>query len=159
MVARLKTYLWELPEPVRFLLAGGVNTLFGYLMFTLGFFALSLPLQAVGGLITQHYYLIIQWAMWVLSVPFGAFTFKYYAFQSQGAYLPQALRSYSVYLPAQLLASILLVVFLRLIHATWPTLAAQRYPFDVTVLVAQACTLVFSTTVSYLGHKYWTFRT
>ncbi|MCL2491380.1 MAG: hypothetical protein FWE87_01330 [Coriobacteriia bacterium] len=158
MFRTLKTYLWDLPEPLRFLLAGGINTLWGYLLFALGLFALTVPLSSAEGWVGEHYYLIIQWLMWALSVPFGAFTLKYYAFQSEGAYLPQALRSYGVYLPAQLLSSFLLVLFLRILRTLAPRLAGVFESIDLTVLIAQLCTVLFATIVSYFGHKYYTFR-
>ena len=158
MPSSIKSYLWDLPEPIRFLLAGGLNTLVGYLLFALGLVALTLPLRSVTGWVGEHYYVIIQWIMWAISVPFGAFTLKYYAFQSEGAYLPQALRSYGVYLPAQLLSSVLLIVFMRLLRDFFPALSHTIYPIDVTVLIAQLGTIVFATVVSYLGHKYFTFR-
>jgi len=100
--------------------------------------------------------------MWAVSVPFGAFTFKYYAFQSKGPYLPQALKSYAVYLPAQLLATALLFAFVRL-FTSWlgetilPITIGER-AISPIVLIAQFCTIFFTTIVSYLGHKYFTFR-
>jgi len=153
----LKSTLLDLPEPIRFLLAGGVNSLFGYLMFALGLYVLSTPLQSVGGLVGRHFYLIIQWVMWVLSVPFGAFTLKHFVFRSQGSYRAQALRSYVVYFPAQLLASALLVVFVLLVRAVFPALASAHFPLDLSVLLAQAGAILGSTAVSYFGHKYFTF--
>ncbi|MCL2818698.1 MAG: GtrA family protein [Actinomycetia bacterium] len=158
MFQSIKKYLWDLPEPLRFLLAGGLNTAVGYLIFATGLFLLTVPMRSLGGWIGDHYYVIIQWLMWVISVPFGAFTFKYYAFQSKGAYLPQALRSYVVYFPAQLLASVLIVAFVRLFSTWLPHLSNTIYPVDMTVLLAQFCTIFFSTIVSYFGHKYFTFR-
>jgi len=38
----------DLPEPIRFVIAGAVNTGFAYILFTLGLFLLSDPLQAMG---------------------------------------------------------------------------------------------------------------
>lgn len=143
-------FLKNLPEPVRYLIAGVVNTIFGYSMFALGLFLFTTPLQScvsfggAGRFVADYYYSIIQWIMWVLSVPFGAATFKYYAFRSPGAYIPQALKSYSVYLPAQILSSVGLILFVKYLH--------------VHPLVGQAGTLVFATVVSYFGHKYITFR-
>lgn len=119
-------------------------------MFALGLFLFGAPLQNLtsfggfGQFLNEYYYSIIQWFMWVLSVPFGAATFKYYAFRSSGAYVPQALKSYSVYLPAQILSSVGLIVFVKYLH--------------VHPLIGQAGTLVFATVVSYFGHKYITFR-
>ncbi|MCL2024713.1 MAG: hypothetical protein FWG78_02915 [Coriobacteriia bacterium] len=165
--AWLKRALFGLPEPLRFLLAGAVNTAFGYLLFAFGLFLLTTPLEALapyGGIrtvIADNYFLVVQWIMWFFSVPFGAFTLKYYAFQSAGPYLPQAVRSYAVYLPAQLLASVLLFAFTHLfanfLGSLAPLIIAGR-AIDPTVLLAQFCTIFFTTIVSYLGHKSFTFR-
>lgn len=146
----MKSFITNLPEPMRFLLAGLVNTAFGYGLFALLLAILSRPVISLGAdtslaaLVSANYYVIIQWIAWVLSVPFGALTFKYYAFQSPGPYIPQAIKAYGVYFPAQLLASVLLIGFVRFLH--------------FTPLFGQLCTLVFSTAVSYVGHKYFTFR-
>ena len=155
----MKRALYNLPEPIRFLLAGGVNTVFGYLLFAVGLFLFTAPLEA---LTPSYYYLIIQWVMWVFSVPFGAFTLKYYAFQSEGPYLPQAAKSYVVYLPAQLLTTVLLFTFTHLLTGIFGTVAplviAGR-PIDPMILLAQLCSILFATIVSYFGHKFFTFRT
>jgi len=156
-------------EKVRFLLAGGLNTLLAYGLFALGLWLLTPlfapltqlpPAECVSTMrgflwiddmtpylvwIGEHSYLLIQWIMWALSVPFGAFTLKYFAFRAEGAYLPQALRAYVVYLPAQLIASGLLAFF---------TLALGLHP-----LLGQLFALTIAIIVSYLGHKYFTFRT
>jgi putative flippase GtrA len=166
---KIKTLLFTLPEPIRFLLAGIMNTFVGYLLFAVGLLFLTAPLQSLGSsdsrllsLIVDNYYLVIQWAMWVISVPFGAFTLKYYAFQSKGSYLRQALRSYMVYFPLQLLASVFLAVFARVLTASFGTAIATvsvgTHELDPLILIAQLCTLVFTTILSYLGHKHFTFR-
>ena len=100
--------------------------------------------------------------MWVITVPFGAFTFKYYAFQSEGRYLPQAIKAYAVYLPAQLLSSVLLVTFVRLftlrLGESVGLITIAGRTINPLVLISQLCTILFATVVSYLGHKYFTFR-
>ena len=158
MLTSIKDHLFNLAQPLRFLIAGILNTVFAYILFAAGLFALTIPLLSVGGWVQTHYYLIIQWLMWVLSVPFGAFTLKYYAFQSAGPYLQQAMRSYGVYLPAQLLSSALLIVFVRLLSRLFPGLTSLMSSFDATVLVAQLCAVACATVVSYFGHQYFTFR-
>lgn len=143
-------WLRNLPEPIRYLLAGIANTIFGYSLFAVGLFLLTGPLRNLPdffpyhAFIADYYYSIIQWLMWVLSVPFGAATFKYYAFCSPGPYIRQAIKSYGVYLPAQLLSAGLLILGVE-----W---------LGLHPLVSQALTLVFATVVSYFGHKYITFR-
>ncbi|MCL2525725.1 MAG: GtrA family protein [Coriobacteriia bacterium] len=150
-------------EKFRFLLAGGFNTAAGYSLFALGLLVLTpvlTPLAAfapAGGGATfvshlatvlnwigEHPYLVIQWIMWALSVPIGAFTLKYFAFRAQGPFVKQALRSYVVYLPAQMVASACLFFFATLLG----------FP----VLVAQLFSVAIATIISFLGHKYFTFK-
>ena len=156
-------------EKVRFLLAGGLNTVVGYGLFALGLWLLTPVFAPLAHLspaecgstmrdflwvddmtphlvwVGEHSHLFIQWIMWVLSVPFGALTLKYFAFRAEGAYLPQALKAYVVYLPAQLVTSGLLAFF---------TLIVGLHP-----LLGQLFAIVIAVIVSYLGHKYFTFRT
>jgi putative flippase GtrA len=155
-------------EKIRFLLAGGLNTLIAYALFALGLWLLTplfAPLtQLVPGecgstsfgfgpifdlkptliWIGEHSYLIIQWIMWAVSVPFGVLTLKHFAFRAEGPYLSQALKAYLVYLPAQLVSSGVLAFF---------TLIVGLHP-----LLGQACALVIAALISYLGHKYFTFK-
>ena len=148
----IKNLIIKYQEPLRFLVIGVVNTIFGYSLFTAGLFGLTGIIQplaqssnAVLRLIGDNYYILIQWITWVLSVPFGAYTMKYYVFKSPGAYLPQLIKAYGVYLPAQLLSSVLLILFVRVV--------------GLGPLLGQFCTIFFATIVSYIGHKYFTFRT
>ena len=155
-------------EKVRFLLAGGLNTAVGYGMFALGLWLLTplfaplaqLPPAECGSTmrdflwvddmtpylvwIGENSHLFIQWIVWILVVPFGAFTLKFFTFRAEGAYLPQALKAYVVYLPTQLVSSGLLAFF---------TLIAGLHP-----LLGQLFVVVIAAVVSYLGHKYFTFR-
>ena len=156
-------------EKVRFLLAGGLNTAVGYGLFALGLWLLTpafaplvqLPPAECGSTmrhflwiddvtpqlvwVGENSHLLIQWIMWAISVPFGALTLKYFAFRAEGAYLPQALKAYVVYLPAQLVTSGLLAFF---------TLVVGLHP-----LLGQLFAIVIAVIISYLGHKYFTFRT
>jgi len=161
-------------EKIRFLLAGGLNTLAGYTLFALGLWLLTplfeglypsnywlldssywqcgstTPDRVEVAALTfrvwasEHSYLLIQWITWAISVPFGAFTLKYFAFRAEGSYLRQALRAYLVYLPTQIIASLLLTLF---------SLILGLHP-----LIGQLFAIVIVTIISYLGHKYFTFR-
>jgi len=161
-------------EKIRFLLAGGLNTVVGYTLFALGLWVLTpvfellypsnywlldfnywqcgsttpdtIEIWCLTFLVwaSEHSYLIIQWITWAISVPFGAFTLKYFAFRAEGSYLRQALRSYLVYLPTQIVASLFLTLF---------SLVLGLHP-----LLGQLFTIFIVTIISYLGHKYFTFK-
>jgi putative flippase GtrA len=164
----LKSLLWELPRPVRFLLAGMVNTAVAYALFVLGIYLFSSPLQSldkatnVVAFISQSYYLVIQWTMWAISVPFAALLLKVYAFQSSGSYIKQTLRSYVVYFPTQLLASALLALFVWFFSSylgiAVASISVAGRTIDILVLLAQFCTALLIAVLSYAGHKHFTFR-
>ncbi|MCL2437630.1 MAG: GtrA family protein [Coriobacteriia bacterium] len=126
-------------EKLRFLIAGGVNTVVAYGLFALGLWLLT-PLFGLW----DSSPLIIQWITWVVGVPLATLNLKFFAFRAEGSFVPQILRSYLVYLPAQLAASALLALF---------TLVLGFHP-----LLGQLITLCIVTVFSYLGHKYFTFK-
>jgi len=126
-------------EKLRFLVAGGFNTAVGYGLFALGLWLLTPVFAGI-----ENSYLLIQWIMWVISVPLGAFTLKYFAFRAEGSYWRQALRAYLVYLPAQLVTFALLALF-STVMGLHPLLG-QLFALSIAVII------------SYLGHKYFTFK-
>lgn len=140
-----------LGEKPRFLVVGAVNTLLGYLLFlallaTLGAWLQSLADSAssVTTAVADHYYLVVQWVGWVVSVPLSATTMRHFVFRSKGRWLHQVGRAYLVYLPAQAISSMLL----------WLTVRVLGLTPQVGVVVVVAITTV----LTYLAHKYFTFR-
>jgi putative flippase GtrA len=138
-------------EKLRYLVVGACNTLVSYGLFVALLASLGVWLQTFSGsasgllsTIGEHYYLVVQWVGWVLAVPVSALTMKRFAFRSTGHSLHQIGRAYLVYLPAQGLATVLLWVMVQVAHLT---------P-QVGVIVV----VVVTTVLTYLGHKYFTFR-
>ncbi len=138
-------------EKLRYLVVGVWNTAFGYVVFLLALKFFGPPLQAVSdqpgllGWLGHYYYLVIQWAVWVLLVVNSTITMKYFAFRSKGRLFHQIGRAYLVYLPAQGISSLIL----------WFTVKV----LGLSPAVGQLVTIVIATVFSYLGHKYFTFRT
>jgi putative flippase GtrA len=139
-------------EKLRFLIVGGWNTLFSVVLFNALYFLAGPYLRALagtgGGLaqsIAANDYNVVFWAGWVLSVPHSTVTMKYLVFRSRGHFGRELLKAYLVYLPAQGVSSVMmwLLVGLAGLHPT----------------LAQLCTIAVATIISYLGHKYFTFRT
>lgn len=137
-------------EKLRYLITGVFNTAFGYMMF-LAALALSATLKPLSSspdaslaLLGRNYFLIAQWGSWVLSVPVGTTTMKYFAFRSPGRLLHEIGRAYFVYLPGVGLSSLILWVAVRLMH--------------MPPALGQVVTIAFATVFSYVGHKYFTFR-
>jgi hypothetical protein len=93
----------------------------------------------------KNYYLVVQWLGWIVAVPQSTLTMKYFAFKRGGRLLPQIGRAYFIYLPAQGLSSLILWLAVRVVGLT-PQLGALL-------------TIIVTTIFSYIGHKYFTFRT
>ena len=138
-------------DKVRYPVAGVFNTAVGYALFLV---ALSLLKPTLGAssstssgaiaLLAHNYYLVAQWLSWALSVPVGTATMKYYVFRREGHYGHQVFRAYFVYLPAQVISTLLLWLLVTFAH--------------LPPAVAQLGALAFATVFSYLGHKYFTFK-
>lgn len=139
-------------ERIRYLAVGGWNTLFGWLLFVALLELLGAPVRTLSSStfapvawLGREYYVIIGWIGWVISVVQSTTTMKYLVFRKPGSLRHQVFRAYFVYLPAQFLGTGILWVMVRLVGMS-PQLGA---------IATTAITTVFS----YIGHKYFTFRT
>jgi len=138
-------------EKLRFLVVGVWNTFFSYVLFAAMLWLLRPVLQplstseyALVAWVGEHYYLVVQWLSWVIAVPQSTTALKYLAFRSKG-HLPSEIgRSFFVYLPMQAVSSLLLWLFSGVL--------------GIPPLLGQLFTVGFSAVMSYLGHKYFTFR-
>jgi putative flippase GtrA len=121
-------------EKLRFLVAGIVNTIIGY-----GLFAIMLFIFG-----TARYNIALV-AAWVISVCASYTNFKLFVFKTRGTnWMTELLRSYIVYTGTLAVNLVVLNVFVKLVHL---------HP-----LVAQFASIFIVTMISYLGHKYFTFR-
>lgn len=146
-----KTLFDRLNEPVRFLLVGAWNTGFNYGVFALLLWLLGPVLQPLAASdvtalawIGSHWYLVVQWLAWALSVPQSTLAFKLLVFRSTGHWAHEIVRSYAVYLPLQFVSTGLLWLFVTL---------GGLHP-----LLGQLLTAGIAAVMSYLGNKYFTFR-
>jgi len=138
-------------EPLRFLVAGAFNTAFNYGLFALLLWALKPEASLLAAahiallrFIGTHSYAVIQWIAWFLTVPVSTYTMRRFVFKRAGSYPWQVLRAYGVYLPAQLIASGVLIF------------CVQALKFSP--LLGQLIAVCFSTVISYVGNKFFTFR-
>jgi len=143
-----RLYLWaekiwfRFPQKIRFLLVGGFNTVFAYLVLNLLNLFLSFLLQGLFlPVVIANIALIIQY---ILTVNFSFITMRYYVFQSHGNWKKEWLKAWSVY------------IFLYLINA--PVLTFMMTVLGWSTWLAQGVYLVFSTIVTFLLHKYYSFR-
>jgi len=148
---KLRGLILKFEEPLRFLAAGIFNTAFNYGLFALLLWALKpeasllaatqIALLRLAGI---HSYAVIQWIAWFLTVPVSTYTMRRFVFKRGGSYPKQVLRAYGVYLPAQLIASGLIIFFVQVCK--------------FTPLLGQLFSACISTIISYVGNKFFTFR-
>jgi putative flippase GtrA len=124
-------------ERFRFLLVGGVNTAFGYAVFAALFLLAGRAIGYLGSL-----YLSYVAAIGLAFVLHRRFTFR--ANNTGGRVLVDFLRFSSVYVVALAINSVGLPLLVEVGHL--PALAAQAIMVGVT------------TVISYVGHKYFSFR-
>jgi len=122
-------------EKLRFLLAGGWNTAFSYGV-----------LVVLDALLHQRlHYAIIMFVAWVIGVTQNLFTFKLFVFKTKGHWMKEYLRSYVVYSGSFVLNLAIVAVIITFWHPR--------------LYIAQLPALVIVTIISYVGHKYFTYRT
>lgn len=139
-------------EPLRFVAVGAWNTVFSYALFAVLLLTLKpllLPLadssNSTVAWIGEHYYLTVQWLTWAVAVWQSTWMFKKLVFHSKGHYVAEVARSYFVYLPLQGFSSLSLWLLVS---------RAGLHP-----LLGQLFTVGIAAVLSYLGHKYFTFKT
>lgn len=125
--------LWRRRE-LRYLVVGGINTLFGYGLGVGLYLALS-PMLHI---------LVIGVIGSVIAITFSFTTYKLFVFGTRGHWLREYLRSYVVYGGTGVLG-ILLV---------WVLVDGLRMP----IWIAQGIAILLTVLVSYLGHARFTFR-
>jgi putative flippase GtrA len=136
-VIAIRTHLRSLyarhGDKFRYVLVGVWNTIFFVLLF-------NLVLHVTG----PAYYFPVFWGVWVIGVVQSTIAFKYLAFRSPGPLWHQVWRAYFVYLPVQAMASLLLWLGVDVAH--------------LSPRLVQLALVILQTILTYLGHKYFTFR-
>ena len=122
-----------LSDRLRYLLAGGWNTLFGYGIGVGFLYAFHGRLNAAE----------IGIACNVLGISMSFLTYKLFVFRTKGNWIKEYLRCYLVYGGAGLIGTGLLWLFVDFVHlAYW---------------LAQALVIILTVIVSYFGHAKFTF--
>lgn len=120
--------------PLRFLVAGGWNTAFGYASLAVLYYLFSDKIQ----------YLFLIVISTILSITNAYVCHKFFVFKTKGNYVREYLRYYIVYSIPFGLALVL-------------------FPFCIEILrmnfyVTQAILTFFTVLISYFGHKHVSFR-
>lgn len=143
-----RLYLWaekiwfHFPQKVRFLLVGGFNTLFSYIILNLLNILFCFMLEGtLSKVAIANLALVIQY---ILTINVSFITMRYYVFQSHENWCKEWLKAWSVYIFLYFAnASILTFMMTILGWSTW---------------LAQGVYIIFSTTITFLLHKYYSFR-
>lgn len=134
-------------EALRFLIAGGGNTLFGIAD---TFFFTWLCVHVAPAHVALATSVAVLLAT-VVNISVSFLTYKWFVFQTKGNYLREYSRSWLIYLPS-LLLSMVAVAPLAALLAHWlprPSLAPYA---------AQACIIAVAVVPQFLGHKNITFK-
>lgn len=129
---KIEKIWFRLNQKIRFLLVGGFNTVFAYLVFVGLYHVVELNYNLA--LITQYF----------ITVNISFLTMRYYVFQSHGDIKSEYFKSWTVYIGMYFFNAFALnffVIFLKL-----------------GPIIGQAMYLVISTVVTYILHKYFSFR-
>jgi putative flippase GtrA len=134
-------------QSVRFLVAGGFNTLFGV---TDTFLLLKLALL-IGPTHPKSMGTVAMAVSSVLNIAVSFLTYKWFVFRTKGNYAAEFLRSLTIYLPTIALNT-LLVAPLAAVFQRWT--GSQRSSVYMAMAAILSVTIVFS----FFGHKRVTFR-
>lgn len=147
----IKLYLWaeklwfSFPEKLRFLLVGGFNTVFAWSVLA-GLDWCFNQINAAAGwnfseISVANAALVVQY---IITINFSFITMRYYVFRSHGNIYKEWVKAWSVY------------IFIYLINA--PSMSFLMWAFGLAAWQAQGIYLIFSTIVTFILHKYYSFR-
>lgn len=134
-------------DKLRFLMAGGFNTLFGicdtffWTWLLLRFHPDQVKLMASIAVVIST----------IINITVSFITYKVFVFRSKGNAVQEYLRSLLVYLPSMAISAVLIAPLTGLFQRIPST--AKFAPY-----AAQACIVAGSIIFSFLGHKYFTFK-
>jgi putative flippase GtrA len=121
-------------EKLKFLIIGGWNTLFGYLIFIAFYYFLNKIIH----------YLILLVISYIVSITNAYLSYKFFVFKTKGNYIRGYLRFYLVYGVAFLVNIALMPLFVEFI--------------GVNPIIAQGIILFFTVSIGYIGHKNYSFN-
>lgn len=134
-------------QPLRFLVAGGFNTLFGIadtLLIAKLFLHLNPAQPKLMGTVAMG-------VASMINIAFSFLSYKWFVFRTKGNYLQEYLRSLTIYLPS-LALNTLAVAPLSALLRRWT--GQER----ASVYEAMAIILTFTIIFSFFGHKHVSFK-
>lgn len=121
-------------QKLRYLLVGGVNTLFGYGA-GVGIYML---------LVANWHIFIIGIVSNVVSISFSFITYKLFVFKTRGNWFAEYFKAYLVYGGMAALGILFLWLFVDFLN--------------IRIWLAQGMVILVTVVISYFGHKHFTFR-
>ena len=125
-------------EKIRYLLVGGFNTVAAYAIFAALYFILN---EIFGVVLLYGLMLLLQNA---ISVQISIFTMRYFVFRSRGNLLREYSRAAKVY------------TLMGILNYGWLLIAHKM--LNMHTLIAQPTFLIFSTVMTFILHKYFSFK-
>ncbi len=133
-ITNIKSFIFsEKNLKLRFLIVGGWNTLFSFVVGPLIYY----------GLQEKMHVLLVGCISYVLTVTMAFMTHKIFVFRTEGRWISEYLRSYVVYGGSATIG----------ILALWGLVEGMAFPF----WLAQVLIVLVTVLISYLGHKKFTF--
>jgi putative flippase GtrA len=139
-------------EVIRYLMVGGVNTLFGYGCFTV----FNMALSGLG----PHAYLLASLLSNLVAISAAFLAYKWFVFRTRGNYLREWLRCLAVYSTGIVVTLAGMPIVVTLLRGT----SLGGIQFGGTPLrahapyIAAAVMALLVVGLSYLGHKHVSFR-
>ena len=121
-------------KKVRYLCAGGWNTLFGYGLMVVLYECLNAHFHLVAIAVLSSF----------ISISMSFLTYKVFVFRTQGSWINEWVRSFVVYGVASLFSILLLWLFVDLL--------------GFNIYFSQAVSMILVVSASYLGHARFTFN-
>lgn len=134
-------------EKLRFLVAGGCNTLFGFAD-TMFFVWLLVRLYPVRQDLMSSVAIVLST---IVNITVSFFSYKLFVFRTSGNTLQEYLKSLLVYLPSMAISAIVAAPLTAAFRHLLPQPRFAPY-------VALGCIVSFTVVLSFLGHKHITFR-
>jgi len=138
-------------ERTRYLVVSGWNILFGYGLFAAAVLLFGHSLSAleasnvpVLSLLGRGYYLLVSWIGWAIAVPQAALATRRVAYRDETLPSPPISRVYELYLPAQVVGSVLL----------WAAVGLLGFP----PVAGGFAAIIIAVVLSYIAQTYVGFR-
>jgi len=135
-------------EKLRFLLVGGFNTAVSFLIYCAFLY------------ITSGREQLSLFLMNLININISITTMRYYVFRSHGNFWKEYVKAFSSYIMLYFVNTALLAFFVKVIHVaeTLPADSIWLLVPNLNKTIAQLCSVVIITCLTFFIHKYFSFR-